>query len=425
MEYAIEGNPNYAAECIEAPAELITFEKLQNLKGISWAGYTILVPNDYAGKHLAVFPAESQIAENVAHALNLYARAELNSDTNEKGYLGKNRRVKAIRLRGVPSSAIALPAEYFGNPPVGTKFDTVDGLEVSRKYELTVREQGSGAANRVKKLWRRVDEKYLPMHYDTGQYWRESGKFADDDFLVVTQKLHGTSVRIANTLVKRKLSWFERVLQKLGVVVKELEYDVIGGSRKVIKDPSLTTQDHYYGTDLWTKAALDHAELVPKNVVVYGELIGWVPGTNSPIQGGYTYQVPVGTYELYVYRVAVVTEDGGLYDLSWEGVREFCESRGLKHVPELWSGLKRDFDPTLWTDQRFELKYSTEYMLGVGRIYRDKPVPLADESPCDEGVVVLRQGIVPFALKVKSPVFLEHESSALDRAETEGSVVLD
>lgn len=150
-----------------------------------------------------------------------------------------------------------------------------------------------------------------------------------------------------------------------------------------------------------------------------------VAGTNSPIQGGYTYQVPEGKYELYIYRVAVVTEDGGLYDLSWEGVREFCESRGLKHVPELWSGLKRDFDPTFWTDRRFELKYSTEYMLGSGRIYRDRPVPLADESPCDEGVVALRQGIVPFALKVKSPVFLEHESVSLDKAEESGTEVLD
>lgn len=777
--FEVTDSVNYAAECIEAPAweDMIQFPTLQNLRGIPWAGYTILVPRDYAGARLVVFPAESQLSETVAHDLNLHAKAELNADTTLSGYLACNRRIKAIRLRGVPSNALALPAEYFGSPAVGEVFDTVDGVPVSRKYVVPQKASNGTSGKRVERLWRRVEDKMLPMHYDTGQYWRESDKFADDDMLVVTQKLHGcfpsstkvlmwdgsqkkishvrkgdalvgfsetgtpvqatakrdafttghtgawirlrfhqprqgdnpvvtctldhqiltshgyvaakdmkpgdvayftrheplmtgekaavleglllgdgsisgalrntvewshkadhkeyldyvhsllgnlgglgetqyrisgygsamavqrtqalscvrdvteawengvpkeleltdmslaiwymddgslahhenqqdralfaicalddedidvldraltnygftnytfyksgnkkggprywrlrlnkndaetlfrrirhlvppvmqyklppshqgyfempivhdefgprvyktellqtwwsvdfrrfgrvkwdietttsnfsaqriavhnSSARVANTIVKRKLSWLERLLQRIGVRVQDTEFDVIGGSRKVIKDPTNPNQQHWYGSkdgefngDIWTHAAQRFGSVIPKNVILYGELVGWLPDTSTPIQSGYTYRIPVGVYEFFVYRVAVVTEDGGLYDLSWDGVREFCAARGLNHVPELWRGRKSEFDPTHWTDQRFAEAASAARLTGV-ELFRDIPLPLADESPVDEGVVTLREGVVPFALKVKSPVFLHHESKVLDKEE--------
>ena len=144
--------------------------------------------------------------------------------------------------------------------------------------------------------------------------------------------------------------------------------------------------------------------------------MGWLPDTSTPIQSGYTYRIPVGVYEFFVYRVAVVTEDGGLYDLSWDGVREFCAARGLNHVPELWRGRKSEFDPTHWTDQRFAEAASAARLTGV-ELFRDIPLPLADESPVDEGIIALREGVVPFALKVKGPRFYEFESQDLDKEE--------
>ena len=426
--YEIKGSANYCAECIEAPAweDMIQFPTLQNLRGIPWAGYTILVPRDYAGARLVVFPAESQLSETVAHDLNLHAKAELNADTTLSGYLACNRRIKAIRLRGVPSNALALPAEYFGSPAVGEVFDTVDGVPVSRKYVVPQKASNGTSGKRVERLWRRVEDKMLPMHYDTGQYWRESDKFADDDMLVVTQKLHGTAFAAGRTLVKRKLSWFERLLQRFGVAVKEFDYDVVARSRRVIKDPNNPElqQRHFYDLDIWTHAAQRFGSVIPKNVILYGELVGWLPDTSTPIQSGYTYRIPVGVYEFFVYRVAVVTEDGGLYDLSWDGVREFCAARGLNHVPELWRGRKSEFDPTHWTDQRFAEAASAARLTGV-ELFRDIPLPLADESPVDEGIIALREGVVPFALKVKSPVFLEAESRQMDNANEENGEVLE
>lgn len=399
-KYEVTGNRNYAAESVIID-KVVEFPELQNLVGFVWNGYTALVPRSWVGKNVVMFPAESQLSEEVARANNLYAKSELNQSPEVKGYLGKNRRVKAIRLRGVPSNALALEPWYFEYPEPGTVFDTVDGVVVSQKYEIPVKES-TQPQDRAKKLWRRVEGKFLPEHYETGQWWREhEQKFMDGDYVYVTQKLHGTSVRIANTLVKRKLNWFERFVQKLGVTVKEFEYDYVGGSRKVIKDPSNALQSDYYGTDIWTAAALKYGSLLPKGVIIYGELIGWVEGTQTPIQTGYTYNVPVGETHLYVYRVSVIQEDGGLYDLSWPGVEEFCKSRGLNTVPLLWQGEHRVFNPDNWTDRKFHEEGYVD------------AVPLCTDSPVDEGVVVRRDSVIPTALKVKGPIFYEHETALL------------
>lgn len=400
-DYTVTDSLNYAAESVVID-KVVEFPELQNLVGFVWNGYTALVNRDAVGKNVVIFPAESQLSETVAQENNLFARAELNANPEVKGYLGKNRRVKAIRLRGVPSNALTLPADYFGNPPLGTVFDTVDGVQVSNKYVTPVKKT-STTANRQAKLWKRVDDKFLPEHYETGQWWREQErKFRPYDHVYVTQKLHGTSVRIGNVPVKRKLNWFERLLSKLGVPVEKYYYDYIGGSRKVIKDPQNVLQDHYYNTDIWTEAALKYGSLLPKGVILYGELVGYVSGTSQPIQKGYTYNVSPGNTELYVYRVAVVQGDGGLYDLSWPGVEQFCKERGLKTVPLLWEGEHREFNPAEWTDKRFfECGYP-------------QAIPLCADSPVDEGVVVRKDGIISTALKVKGPVFYEHETKVLD-----------
>lgn len=400
--YSVTGSLNYAAESVIIDAEnVVEFPTLQNLVGFMWRGYTALVGRNMVGKHVVIFPAEAQLSETVARDNNLYAHKELNADPTVSGYLGNNRRVKAIRLRQAPSNALALPAEYFGNPPVGTVFDTVDGVPVSNKYVVPVKAH-TPQSNTNSKLWRRVEDKFLPEHYDTGQWWREQErKFRPYDHVYVTQKLHGTSVRIGNVPVKRKLNWFERLLSKLGVPVEKYYYDYIGGSRKVIKDPQNVSQDHYYDTDIWTYAAKKYGSLLPKGVVVYGELIGYVTGTDTPIQKGYTYNVIPGGTELYVYRVAVVQEDGGLYDLSWTGVEQFCEARGLKTVPLLWEGKHEDFDPDEWVDKRYHNKFANA-------------VPLCADSPVDEGVVIRKDGIIPTALKAKGKEFYEFETEVLN-----------
>lgn len=396
--YEIRNQNEYAAEVIEV-TNLVTLDGLDNLVGLSVNGYTALVPKStQVGDRLVVFPAEAQLSEDFVRANNLSASPELNADPEAKGYLAKNRRVRAIRLRGHTSSALALQAGVVGNPEVGTRFDHIDGVEVSRKYELPVRQATAGKSMQ-EKAWKRVDTKYLPEHIDTENWFRNEFKVPEDAWITVTQKIHGTSVRISNTIVKRKPTWRDKVARWFGVPVAETEYAHVYGSRKVIKDSENPHQQHWYGEDLWSTEGAKYAPLLPEGVILYGELYGWVG--DAPIQKGYTYDAPRGEARLVVYRVAVVTPDGGLYDLSREGVEEFCAARGLKVVPLLWQGFKRDFNAEDWLDKVYAPRYAGA-------------VPLSDKGTVDEGVVVQVGGVTPKNYKAKSGLFLAHETAVLD-----------
>ena len=403
-KYEILGERNYSLKVVRV-RQLVELPGLDNLRGVPVDGYMALVSKDTPlGGLMVMFPAECQIAPEFAAMNNLYRDVTLN-DGDAVGYLEKSARIRAIKLRGHVSSALLLPA-WEPDMAEGLEFDTINGKTLSWKYVPPVKHNpAQGAAQR--KVWKRVDAKYLPEHPDTAQYLREQGSIPDDAWFVVSQKLHGTSVRFGRTVVKRQLKWYERLLVRLGVPVSDHEYDLIAGSRKVIKDPKSITQNHFYATDLWTGEALKYADLIPSNVVVYGELIGWVPGTSTPIQKNYTYQVPVGECQLWVYRVSIVTEDAKQYDLGDAAMREFCGARGLNVVPKLWEGYKRGFEVERWLDQRFADMVSERWMW-------DAPVPLAKESPVDEGVVIRIEGILPKFYKAKGSRFYLHESAMLD-----------
>ena len=400
---SLNNEPNYAARVLRVNS-LVELPGLDNLRGVSVDGFTALVSKDTpVGSLVVAFVAESQLSDEFLSAHNLYRHQDRNQDPTQAGYIEDNRRVRAVKFRGHMSSALVLDASILGigDEHEGALFDTIDGVQISQKYYVKRSSQINAQARQIAKAFKRVTTIMFPEHFDTENWFRNKHLIPDDAYVTVTQKIHGSSIRMANTIVLRRLSWFERVLKKFGVRVQETEYDVVFGSRKVIRDSHNPDQKSFYEDDLWTREGEKYAHLIPKNIVIYGELVGWV-GENSPIQGNYTYDVPNGDTRLFVYRVAVVTADGGLYDLSWEGVKQFCAERGLNHVVELWAGLHSDFVAEDWLDKKFFPEYP-------------HAVPLSKDSPVDEGVCIRFDGIVPTTLKTKSPIFLGHETLLADK----------
>lgn len=425
-------NPNYAAVVVRVNA-INQLANCDNVVGVPLFGLQAIVSKDVKVGDIGLFfPAETQLSDEYAAFNGLYRHAEKNVDDRVKGYLEDNRRVKAMKFRGHRSDALFMPLtslDYLLNHPedlrdfeVGDTFDKIGDHEICRKYLVKQPAEPRERTAKHEKVFKRVDEKFLPEHYDTENYWRNEFKIAPDEQIVVTQKLHGTSIRIANTLVKRKLSFLERLAKKLGVTVRETEYDHVYGSRKVIKDPNNPNQNHFYGSDIWTDFGRTLDDMIPENFVVYGELIGWTPD-GAPIQKDYTYDLPQGAAELYIYRVAVVTNGGMLVDLSWPQVKAFATERGLKYVPELWSGRHAEFDVDYWIDKNLSINGQT---LGEAKYPILDVVPLPKRF-VDEGVVVRADGWAPFLLKAKSPIFLQHETKMLDQdavdLEAEGSLV--
>jgi hypothetical protein len=414
-------NANYAAVVVSIKT-IVPLEGCDNVVGTPLLGFQAIVGKDtQVGDLGIVFPAESQLSEEYARLNNLHRHGDLNDNEGAKGYLEDNRRVKAMKFRGHRSDCLFMPLSslsYIKNLDIslfneGDIFDKIGDNLVCNKY-LVPRTNREARLEKNKAKFIRVDKKFLPEHYDTDNYFRNAHVIPESREVVVTQKLHGTSIRIANTFVARRLSTIEKFAKRVGIHVQETEMDYVYGSRKVIKDVHNPNQNHFYTTDIWTEEGEKLQGVLPENFLLYGELVGWT-GVNTPIQKHYTYNAPQGTCDLYIYRVAFVNGDGFVCDLAWDQVVEFCRDRGIKTVPELWRGKYADFKVEDFIDKRFH----EEGYAGV--------VPLSPDSPVDEGVCIRLDGIAPYILKAKGEQFYAHESAMIDEEaedlEAEGSEV--
>lgn len=341
-----------------------------------------------------------------------------NQDPTKTGYLDDNRRVKAIKLRKHRSDSLFVSLDafaYLGVKPedfkVGDVFDSINGKEIVRKY--VIRE---ARENKTQPKIRKVDVKNFPQHFDTDNYWRNCHKIYDSAPVIVTQKLHGTSIRFGRIQVRRDLQWYEKLAQKIGFKIQQTEPKFVVGSRTVVKsidgsaDPD-KDHVHFYAEDEWTKFIFEKttlAETIPEGFLVYGELVGFT-STGQAIQKNYTYNCTENQSELYVYRVATITASGRVIDLSWDMTKEFCKEHGMKWCPELWRGPHAEFNVDSWMDIRY-----SENAVSLNR-YTEEPIPLSNKDTVDEGVCVRYDGPTgPYLLKAKSPIFLNHETKLLD-----------
>lgn len=404
-------NENYAATIV-AVRSTVVLPKCDNVVGVPALGYQAVVSKDIeVGELRVLFTAETQLSAEYARQNNLHRHEQLNVDPSAKGYLEDNRRVKALRFRGNASNALLMPLSSLaytgvdvGELKEGDTFDQLNGHQVCRKYTLPTR-GGVRTAQAGPAAVRRVDEVHFPKHFDTANYFRNAGQIQPGDRVVVTQKLHGTSVRIGHTMVKRKLTWKDRFAQRFGVAVQEQQYDYVYGSRNVVKDPdSPFAATGYYDTDIYSEVGKRLRGSIPKGYLIYGEIVGWAG--DNPIQKGFTYGIPRGESRLYVYRVVHVNPSGRAVDLTWDQVKAFCAEIGAEHVPQVWRGEYLEEEDVLnFLDRQLKENW---------------PSALPTDGTVDEGVCIRKESsLTPVVLKAKSPKFLELETKQLDKGEAD------
>lgn len=411
-------NSNYAATVVRLPAVRRKLEGLDNLEGASIFGFEILVSKDTPDVLGVFFPAETQISDEFCYHNNLYRHGDRNSNPDVKGYFEDNRRVRAIKFRGATSNGFWIPLDSLKwtrakieSLVEGDTFDFLNGKEICRKYTVPKKE-GRQAQELANRGFVRADKKFFPEHIDTENFFRNADVLDKNAKVIVTQKLHGTSIRIGHTLVNRKPTFVERVAKWFGAKIQDKEYTNLYGSRKVIKDANNPNQDHFYETDIWTHEGRKLDGILPENYIVYAELVGWTPD-GKEIQKNYTYDVPPRTTEMYVYRIAIVNERGLTTDLSWEQVKEFCVNNGLKYTPEIFQGrlielIERDF---ALLNRYMNIRYHDELKLS-NTVYLGE-----NKDIVDEGVCIRIDGLTPRIYKAKCSKFLEHETNLLDKGE--------
>lgn len=405
-------NKDYAAYVVRLPSP-VELEGLDNLVGLQVLGSQALVAKDSDYGELAlVFTAGTQLSEEFAYENNLHRHSDRNKNQDQTGYLEDNRHVRALKLRGHSSSALVLnlsALSYIKNLDIsqfnqGDTFDRIGDFEICKKYTVkkTYKER---QMDKNSKIYSRVDGKFFPKHYDTDNYFKNMHIIPEEMEVTVTQKLHGTSIRIAHTIVDRPFSFVDKLAKKFGAKIQDSEYDYIYGSRNAVKDSENPRHVHFYDSDVWSIKGAELHGLIPMGYLVFGELVGYTP-EGAALQSKYTYDVPDKLAELYVYRVATINPEGVVHDLTFDQVAAFCRDRGIKCVPILWRGKYKDFKPEDWVD----FPGHTEM-----HRYREDgyptAVPLAEDSPCDEGVVIRAEGsLSPYVLKCKSSTFVGHDN---------------
>lgn len=418
-------NENYAARVVT----LERFEEIPGADRIHIAkinGSNVIVSKSTGpGTRGVYFPVESQINKEFLFKNNLFENASMNVDQKTKGYFCKKGRVRALKLRGTPSEGVFLPFDsfyYFVNYSDwqeiedNVPFDTIHDIEICKKYVIQNQTQGTPGKPREKgklKPSAKLVSGQFKFHYSTPKLGDNAHMINPDDFITISTKAHGSSGISSKVLVNRDLSVWEKIKKFLGFKIQLTEYDYLFSSRTVLK--SHFKSSHYYKEDIWLKAHNLIKHTLEDKITLFFEIVGWVAEGAGMIQKGYSYGCKPGTLDVYVYRGTTTEPDGTVREWPMQEVIEFCQKKGIKHVPIIYQGLAKDMFPDLPLEQHWNQEF-------VERLRKmppmEKDCPYCDERVPFEGLVV-RANSIPTALKLKCFSFLKKESADLDKGEVD------
>jgi hypothetical protein len=368
---------------------------------------------------------------------NQFRDKELNANSEEKtGFFEYKGRVKATNLRGEISTGFLFPPEYLlkwqpsvenvkWEDYVDTTFDTFNGVQFSKKYIIQQNNHVGKGEKRNKrdnklKSFDRLIPGIFKFHINTEQLQRNIHKVHPDDIIQITEKWHGTSGVFSNIPTKRKLSFIERLGKKLGVKIEEVIYDNVYSSRTVIKNSTINKNigEGYYGKlDVWSEANKIIAPKLLKNMSIYAEICGYLPGSQTTmIQKNYDYGCKPGEYKIVVYRITLTNPDGDVFEFSTQQVKDFCTKNDLQPVKELYYGRARDLYTELSTENHWHENF-LEKMMNEKRWNMEENDRSCLNSVAFEGVVLRREVSYIDVYKLKCKRFLVGESKFLDSGE--------
>ena len=327
-------------------------------------GNTVVVDKTINENDLYIyFPCDGQLS--LDYCLNNNLLRKLPDGTPSTGYMDPDKRnVVAIKLRGNRSDGLVMPLtslNYLGvnlnSFKMGDIINVIDGKEICRKYIPR-----SNSANREAQCNGNIKAKdknpkdsypYFKEHIDTPQLRFNMSMFKPGDYICLTEKVHGTSSRNANTIkISYKRNLFDKLFGRKGKKVSSHDY-VVGTRRTIVKEKD----GGYYGTNAFRMKWGDFfkGKLNPGEEV-FGEIAGFY-APNAPIMGrgdnkktndkdfikqfgatttfSYGCNEEMGENKYFVYRMTYTSPDGFVFEYPWDMVKLRAEQMGLETVPEL------------------------------------------------------------------------------------------
>lgn len=437
-------NKNYLAKVVEIK-KLVEIEGADRIQVAVIDFQDVIVSKDVQiGDLMVYFPVECAINKDFLSKANVFRDSSLNEDKEAKGFFDEKGRVKAIKmLKGtVKSMGYVVPVQdvlkwanggqemtYAPEDILNESFDTINGKLLVEKYQVKKKESRNkqGKQPQVSRL---IDGQ-VHLHVDTENLRRNAHKIHPEDLISVTYKTHGTSWWVGNVLVKKPLHWLERILKRLGVNIIDTEYDIIYGSRRVVKNKAMKdpkAQDHFFGYDLWEDIKEFVKEDLPKGFTLYGEMLGY-DRNGQAIQKKFDYGcVPNGVAfastspdeslqsKLEVYRITHTNTDGVVTELDYPQIQQFCERLGLKAPHLYFYGKAKD----LFNDIDTSEHWNENFVKRLEEVFNDKNCFMCVNEVPEEGIVVRKESLLSCdSYKLKSFRFLEWESKELDKGESD------
>lgn len=411
-----ENSTNYVCSVVEIK-DLFPIEGADRVQRCVVNGNDVVVSKDVKlGDKMLYFVSGIKLNEDYCKYNNLLDKSEMNINTNVRGFLSHRQfRVKAIRLRDIVSDGMLMPllsltpilgvGVNLETLKVGDEFTDIDGVSICEKYIVPCRNSNPGG-KAPKKIGSRVKDVLIDgqfhFHSDTTHFVKSQHLFNQESEIIITRKIHGSSLILSNVLVKKNLNLKEKVFKFLGVSIPSEEYGYIWSSGKPksklpkgvksVSNKWETPNPSYYTSDIWARAYKEIGHTVEKGVSIYAEIIG------KGIQGEmFTYNQEYG---IYVYRITSTNVDGQGYEFSWELVKEYCNKYGLNYVEEYFVGKIKEIT-TVNEDLLSNLQY--EYL---NKSYSDCKI--------DEGICIRLRGSEEI-FKLKSPNFIKMESDEQEK----------
>lgn len=427
-------NPNYLATVIQIK-NLRKHTNADRLQCVSiFTNNVITDMKAQEGDLYVYFPLECAISKDFISYINAFELKELNRDKEVKGFFNKHGRVRALSLRGEKSEGFIIPIDQvelfcknvlkqnikITEKEVGIDFDTIGNHLMCKKYipanKLNQSNTSQKSKGKVKKWESKLVDKQFSFHPDTLQLKREIQNLNPTDTIAITNKIHGCNFVVSNVLVKKKLSWWEKALNKyLNLNIEDKEYGMLYSSRTVIKNVQLDgikEYNHFYGSDVWGIAAERAFPSLKKGITIYGEIYGYLPN-GSMIQKDYDYGCNVNELDYVVFRMTYTNVDGDIFELSHPQVQEYCKLVGLKMPETYYYGTAKDLFPDIIVDDQWHTNFLNKLM----ETYLEKDCHLCTSKPNipAEGIMLrIDKPLTWQTYKLKSFRFLKKESEDLD-----------
>ena len=381
-----DANINYLA-IVSKVSTLKPIENADKLCTTVLNGYDIIVQKTtQIGDIVVFFPMETAICEKFLSANNQYGISDYEKNANAEevkalmdaamdetdadktkelmdaaksrvGFFNKYGRVTMLKLRGVYSCGFVMPIvsmevaypELAGTDwesLVGTEFNMVGDEEFCKKFIPRIKKHEKHTSERGSRQYRRFQKKMTKFdriipenfarHYETENIEKVIREIRPTDTVIVTVKLHGTSGIFSNILCNRQLSKWEKIKKFFGFKVQTTEYGNVYSSRNVIKNQYINKDvtSGFYNVDAWAPVNEMLKPFLTEGMTVYGEIVGYVEGTDKPIQTKHDYGCEIGEWKFLPYRISTVNESGKKYEWNVSEVDEWTRKIIAEH-PEL------------------------------------------------------------------------------------------